>query len=174
MSLASSAVFSEIRASPHPARTLHYAVRAGKVPADGLPEIVTTIWTWDDSPTTGHTAADWLEVFRLAGFFAYPPLVVPQPDGSRVPLQRPNRQVILYRGCKEDRLRRMSWAFKPDMAAQLGKRHVPYGKAALYRGVAEPDAVPAYPERRDEGWTVVIDPAGLTTIERLRDIPAAG
>jgi hypothetical protein len=33
-----------------------------------------------------------------------------------------------------------------------------------------PDAVLAYLERRGEGWTVVINPAGLSQIKRLEEL----
>ncbi len=46
---------------------------------------------------------------------------------------------------------------------------------ALWRGGpvhgdGAPGAILAYLERRGEGWTVVVDPAGLSSIERLGDI----
>jgi hypothetical protein len=57
------------------------------------------------------------------------------------------------------------------MAELLGKRHAWFGTAALYKAAVLPDAILAYLERRGEGWTVV-DPAGLTRIDRLDDLPA--
>jgi hypothetical protein len=51
--------------------------------------------------------ADWVEIFRAAGFLSYPPLVVRQPDGTTVPLARPSSKVTLYWGSLADRMRRM-------------------------------------------------------------------
>ena len=64
----------------------------------------------------------------------------------------------------------MSWASGPALAEELGARHAHFGAAALYQATVAPDAILAYLERRDEGWTVVVDPAGLTSIEKLKDI----
>jgi hypothetical protein len=172
MSADGFAVFSEIRASGHPPLALHDAVGAGRIPASDLPEIIANIWTWDDSPTSDLGEADWLEIFRAAGFFSYPPLVVRQPDGTRVPLARPSSTVTLYRGSLANRMPRMSWTCERDLAEQLGRRHTPYGAAILYKATVEPDAILAYLERRGEGWTVVVDPAALAYIERVGDIPA--
>jgi hypothetical protein len=38
-------------------------------------------------------------------------------------------------------------------------RHAHFNAAALYQATVAPDAILAYLERRDEGWTVVVDPA---------------
>jgi hypothetical protein len=171
MSASGFAVFSEVRTSGQPSLALRDAVRANRIPAGEIPEIIANIWTWDDSPTSDLGEADWLEIIRAAGFFSYPLLVVQQPDGTRVPLARPSSTVTLYRGSLADRMRRMSWTFERDLAEQLGRRHTPYGAAVLYKAAVAPGAVLAYLERRGEGWTVVVDPAGLTSIERLGDIP---
>jgi hypothetical protein len=68
----------------------------------------------------------------------------------------------------------MSWASEPALAEELGARHGHFNAAALYQATVTPDAVLAYLERRDEGWTVVVDPAGLTNIEKLRDMHGPG
>jgi hypothetical protein len=172
MSAAGFAVFSEIRTSGHPPLALCDAVRASRITASDLPEIIANIWTWDDSPTSDLCEAGWLELFRAAGFFSYPPLVVRQPDGTTIPLARPSSAVTLYRGSLADRVRRMSWTSERELAEQLGRRHTPYGAAVLYKAMVAPHTILAYLERRDEGWTVVVDPAGLTSIERIADIPS--
>jgi hypothetical protein len=122
--------------------------------------------------TSFGTAQGWVEIFRAAGFFSYPPLAVRQPDGSQVPLGHPDVQVTLYRGGSSERRRRMSWASDPGLAEELGVRHAHFNAAALYQATVAPDAILAYLERRDEGWTVVVDPAGH--IEKLRDIRGPG
>jgi hypothetical protein len=174
MSAHGFAVFSEIRTSRQSSLALRDAVRTGKIQASDLPEIIANIWTWDDSPTSDLGEAAWLEIFRTAGFFSYPPLVVRQPDGTRVPLGRPRSTVTLYRGSLTDRMRRMSWTFERDTAEQLGRRHTPYGATVLYKARVAPGAILACLERRSEGWTVVIDPAGLASIERLGTYPILG
>jgi hypothetical protein len=174
MSADSAAVFSEIRTTGQPSLALINAVRMGNVPASDLPEIIANIWTWDDSPTSDLGEADWVEIFRAAGFFSYPPLVVRQSDGTTVPLARPSSTVTLYRGSLADRMRRMSWTSERDLAEQLGRRHTPYGAAFLYKATIPPGAILAYLERRGEGWTIVVDPAGLVDIERLTEIPGPG
>jgi hypothetical protein len=68
----------------------------------------------------------------------------------------------------------MSWASEPSPAGEFGVRHAHFDAAALYQAPIVPDAILAYLERRDEGWTVVVDPAGLTNIEKLRDIHGHG
>ena len=65
-------------------------------------------------------------------------------------------------------------AFMPSLAEDLGARHAHFDTAALYRATVVPDAILAYLERRDEGWTVVVDPAGLADIEKLKDILGHG
>ncbi len=164
-------VFSEVRTSGQPPLTLRDAVRAGRIPPSDLPEIIANIWTWDDSPTSQLGETDWLEIFRAAGFFSYPPLLVRRPDGTRVPLARPSSAVTLYRGSLADRMRRMSWTFERELAEQLGRRHTPFGAAILYKVTVAPATILAYLERRGEGWTVVVNPAGLKNIQRLGDIP---
>ena len=64
----------------------------------------------------------------------------------------------------------MSWASEPSLAEELGARHAHFDAAALYQATVAPDAILAYLERRDEGWTVVVDPAGLANTEKLKDI----
>jgi hypothetical protein len=157
-----------------PAQALHDAVRASEVRASDLPEMIASVWTRDDSPTTGLSEAGWVEIFRAAGFFSHPPLAVRQPDGSQVPLGRPDVPVTLYRGSSSERRRHMSWASEPSLAEDLGARHAHFNAAALYQATVAPDAILAYLERRDEGWTVVVDPAGLTNIEKLRDMHGPG
>jgi hypothetical protein len=165
-------VFSGVLGAGVPAQALHEAVRAGEVRASDLPEMIANVWTRDDSPTTGLSVSEagWVEIFRAAGFFSYPPLAVRQPDGSLVPLGCPDVPVTLYRGSSSERKRRMSWASEPTLAEELGARHAHFDAAALYKATVAPDAILAYLERRDEGWTVVVDPAGLTNIEKLKDI----
>lgn len=68
----------------------------------------------------------------------------------------------------------MSWASEPTLAEDLGTRHALFDAAALYKATVAPDAILAYLERRDERWTVVVDSAGLTTIEKLKDIHGPG
>jgi hypothetical protein len=170
MSPAGATAFSEIRASKHPPQALWDALQAAKVPVGDLPEMIANTWTWDDSPTSDLSEASWLEIFRAAGFFTYPPLVVPQADGSRAPLQRPRAPVTIYRGSTADRKCRMSWTSETAMADQLGARHKPYGAASLYKATVAPGAILAYLERRGEGWTIVIDPAELSGIERVRGV----
>ncbi len=179
MSPGAFTVFSGVLGAGVPAQALHEAVRAGKVRASDLPEMIASVWTRDDSPTTGLSEAGWVEIFRAAGFFSYPPLAVPplavrQPDGSQVPLGRPVAPVTLYRGSSPERKRRMSWASDPSLAEELGARHAHFDAAALYQATIAPDAILANLERRDEGWTVVVDPAGLSNIEKLRDIHGHG
>ena len=174
MSAAGATAFSEIRISGQPPVALRDAVRAGRIPASDLPEIIANIWTWDDSPTSALGEADWLEIFRAAGFFSHPPLVHRQPDGTRSPVTRPSSAVTLYRGSLADRMRRMSWTFERDLAQQLGRRHTPYGTVALYKASVAPRTILAYLERRGEGWTVVVDPTGLVDIEHLTEIRGPG
>jgi hypothetical protein len=99
---------------------------------------------------------------------------VRRPDGNQVPFERPGVLIMLYRGSSPERRCRMSWASEPTLAAELGARHAHFDVAALYQATVAPDAVLAYLERRDEGWTVVVDPAGLTNIEKLRDMHGLG
>ena len=167
-------VFSEVLSAGAPAQALHEAVRAGKARASDLPEMIANVWTRDDSPTTGLSEVAWVEIFRAAGFFSYPPLAVREPAGSQVPLGRPDASATLYRGSSSERKRRMSWASEPTLAEELGARHAHFGAAALYQATVAPDAILAYLERRDEGWTVVVDPAGLTNIDKLKDIHGPG
>ena len=157
-------VFSGVLSAGVPAQVLY----------SDLPEMIASVWTRDDSPTTGLSEAGWVEVFRAAGFFSHPPLAVRQPDGSQVPFGRPGVPVTLYRGSSSERRCRISWTSEPALAEELGARHAHFNAAALYQATVAPDAILAYLERRDEGWTVVVDPAGLTNIEKLRDMHGPG
>jgi len=170
MSSAGFSVYSEIRASAYPARSLYSASRAGRIPPGDLPEVIARIWTEHDSATSDVSEDEWIKTFRSATFFTYPPLVTKQPDGSRVSLARPGAAVTLYRGSTPARKHRMSWAYDPAMAELLGRRHARYGAAAVYKATCAPEAILAYLERRGEGWTIVVDPAGLTDIQQLTDI----
>lgn len=76
MSPGAFTVFSRVLSAEVPARVLYKAVRAGKVRASDLPEMIASVWTRDDSPTTGLSEADWVEIFHAVGFFSYPPLAV--------------------------------------------------------------------------------------------------
>jgi hypothetical protein len=167
-------IFSGVLSAGVPAQALHEAVRAGKVCASDLPEMIANVWTRNDSPTAGLSEAGWVEIFRAVGFFSYPPLAVRQSDGSQVPLGRPVAPLTLYRGSSPERKRRMSWACDQSLAEELGARHAYFAAAGLYQVTIAPDAILAYLERRYEGWTVVVDPAGLTNIEKLMDIHGRG
>jgi hypothetical protein len=161
---------SDIRESGRGPQALLDALQAGRIAVGDLPPVIADIWLWDDSPTSDLSEADWIQVFRTAGFFSYPPLLSRRPDGSQAPLEPPGTPVTLYRGSTANRLRRMSWAWIPEPAELLGRRHAHYGAAALYSAVAAPDAVLGCLERRGEGWTIAVDPAGLTDIKRIREI----
>ncbi len=161
LSPAGFSVWSEMSGSGQRPRVLRDAFRAGRIPDGDLPELIAFAWTRDDEPTSDIGEAGWLEIFRHAGFFSYPPI-----SGGR-----PTRAVTLYRGSTAERLRRMSWAAERSVAELLGRRHARNDAAAIYGAVVAPDAILAYLERSGEGWTVVVDPAGLTRIERLEAIP---
>lgn len=136
------------------------ALQSGVIPSADLPELIAFAWTRDDSPTTGVSEAEWIGLFERAGFFAYPP-VSTGPPGS---------PVTVYRGSTAERVARMSWTADRNMAVELGARHTRYGRTWLYEATVRPDAVLAYLERRGEGWTVVINPAGLSQIERREEL----
>jgi hypothetical protein len=137
------------------------AFESGAMPSSDLPELIAFAWTRDDSPTCGVSEAKWIEVFERAGFFTYPPI------GTG----RPSAPVTVYRGATAERAARMSWAAERNMAVQLGARHTRYGRTWLYEATVRPDAVLAYLERRGEGWTVVVNPAGLSQIGRREELP---
>jgi hypothetical protein len=98
-------------------------VQAGRIRAGDLPEMIANTWTWDDSPTSDLSEADWLEIFRAAGFFSYPPLVARQSDGRPVPIERPSAAVTLFRGSTADRMRRMSWTSEQALILVVNLRH---------------------------------------------------
>ncbi len=74
LSPAGIAVMSEMSSSGQRPRVLRDAVRAGRVPDGDLPELIPFAWTRADEPTSDISEADWLEIFRHAGFFSYPPI----------------------------------------------------------------------------------------------------
>jgi hypothetical protein len=125
-----------------------------------LPELITFAWLRDDSPTAEVSEADWLEIFAATGFFSYP--------AGR---HRPTSAVNLFRGARADRRLGMSWAEDRDLAIMLGRRHAWHGQAALYVATVRPSAVLAYLWRAGEGWTVVINPAGVEEISLAEEIP---
>ena len=136
------------------------AFQSGAFQSGDLPELIAFAWTRDDSPTSDVSDAEWIEVFERAGFFTYPP----------VDTGRPPKPLTVYRGSTAERAARMSWAADRNMAVQLGTRHTRYGRTWLYEATVRPDAVLAYLERRDEGWTVVVNPAGLSQIRRREEL----
>ena len=141
-------------------RVLYAAFQAGRMPISDLPELITFAWLRDDSPTSDLSEAEWLDIYSAVGFFSHP-------EGRA----RPDEAVTLYRGASAERLRRMSWADDPHVGAMLGTRHAWHEPAALYAATVMPDAVLAFLGRQGEGWTVVVNPAGLTNIRLLEQLP---
>jgi hypothetical protein len=160
LSEAGIAVMHQLSVSGERPVVLLRAFQSGTVPSGDLPELIAFAWTRDDSPTSGVGDAAWIEVFERAGFFTYPP----------VSTGRPASPLTLYRGSTAERLTRMSWTADRAMAIQLGARHTRYGRTWLYQATVRPTAVLAYLERRGEGWTVIINPAGLSHIERREEL----
>jgi hypothetical protein len=155
------AVMHQLSVSGERPAVLLRTIQSGTIPTGDLPELIAFAWTRDDSPTSGVSEAAWIEVFKRAGFFSYPP----------VSIGRPTSPVTVYRGSTADRMMRMSWTTDRTMAVELGARHTRYGHAWLYEATVRPDAVLAYLERRGEGWTVVINPAGLSEVKRREELP---
>ena len=153
---------SEMSPSRQRPRMLIDAFKAGRIPPADMPELIQFAWTYDDSPTSDLGEAAWIDLFEHVGFFTYPPVQVGRPASS----------TTFYRGTTADRLLRMSWAWQRDVAINAGRRHNGYGTAWLFRAAVRPDAVLAYLYRPDEGWTVVVNPAGLSQIERLEALLA--
>jgi hypothetical protein len=52
------------------------------------------------------------------------------------------------------------------MAELLGRRHARYGATDIHKATVRPDATLAHLERRREEWTIVVDPAGLSSLGR--------
>jgi hypothetical protein len=160
LSEAGIAVMHQLSLSGERPAVLLHAFQSGTIPPADLPELIAFAWTRDDSPTSSSSEAAWIEVFARAGFFTYPP----------VSTGRPASPVTLYRGSTAERVTRMSWTADRNMATELGARHTRYGRTWLHEATVRPDAVLAYLERRGEGWTVVINPAGLSQIKRLEEL----
>jgi hypothetical protein len=53
----------------------------------------------------------------------------------------------------------------------LGTRHAWHVPAALYEATVAPEAILAFLGRQGEGWTVVVNPAGLQGINLLEQLP---
>lgn len=151
---------SEMSPSGQRPRILHSAFLDGRVPTADLPELIAFAWLYDDSPTSDLGEAEWINLYNAAGFFSYP-------DGRT----RPSQAVTLYRGATPDRVRRMSWAERPEVAVTLGTRHRWNGPAALYSATVVPGAVLAFLGRQGEGWTVIVNPEGLSGIQLLNQLP---
>ena len=157
LSEAGTLVMSEMSPSRQRPRVLIDAFEAGRIPSADMPELINFAWTYDDSPTSDVGEVTWIELFEHIGFFTYPPVQV----------GRPASPIAFYRGTTADRLLRMSWSSERGVAARAGKRHTGYGSAWLHKATVHPEAVLAYLHRPDEGWTVVVNPSGLSKIERL-------
>jgi hypothetical protein len=65
-------VLSEMSPSAQRPRVLLDAWRAGRIPAQDMPELIAFAWLHDDSPTSDISEADWLETFAATGFFSWP------------------------------------------------------------------------------------------------------
>jgi hypothetical protein len=160
LSDAGIAVMHQLSVSGERPAVLLRTFQSGTVPSCDLPELIAFAWTRDDSPTSGVSETAWIEIFESAGFLTYPP----------VSIGRPASPVTLYRGSTAERLARMSWTAERKMAMELGARHARYGRTWLYEATVRPEAILAYLERRGEGWTVVINPAELSQIERRDEL----
>ena len=154
------AVMSEMSPSGQRPQVLHAAFQAGRVPVADLPELIAFTWLYDDSPTSNLGEAEWINLYNAAGFFSHP-------EGR----MRPSEAVTVYRGATPDRVRRISWAERRQVAITLGTRHRWNGPAALYSAIVVPDAILAYLGRQGEGWTVVVNPEGLSDIRLLNQLP---
>ncbi len=153
LSVTGMQVMATIRGSASGPTVLSDAFRDGHLRASDLRELIAEAWLWDDSPTSQVPESDWLSMFRAVNFFTYP-----------TPVPAPNQSVTLYRACTEDRARRMSWTGNKALALQFGNRHQRYGVAHLYQSRVSQAHVLAYLCRNDEGWTVVVDPTGLSPV----------
>lgn len=158
LSPAGICVMSEMSGSGQRPRVLRDAVRAGRVPGGGLPELIAFAWTRDDELISDISEADWLEIFRHFGFFSCPPI-----SGGR-----PARAVTLCRGTTADRLRRLSWAAERPVAELLGRRRARYGVAAIYRATVLPSA----PETEPTVYRPVVNRSYLHAPEQSR-LPGA-
>ena len=160
LSGAGIAVMHQLSVSGERPAVLLRAFVSGTIPSSDLPELIAFAWTRDDLPASGASEATWIEVFEYAGFFSYPP----------VSTGRPASPLMVYRGSTAERVTRMSWILDRKMAVELRARHTRHSRAWLYEATVQPDAVLAYLERRGEGWTVVINPAGLSLIKRQEEL----
>jgi hypothetical protein len=160
LSEAGITVMHQLSVSGERPTVLLRAFEAGAIPYGDLPALVAFAWT--RATTRRHLASARRSGSRYerAGFFTYPP----------VGTGRPSASVTVYRGATAERAARMSWAVERNMAVQLGACHTWYGRTWLYEATVRPDAVLAYLERRGEGWTVVVNPAGLSQIERREEL----
>lgn len=146
-------VMATIQTSACRPTLLNDAFRDGQLPVADLRELIAFVWLYDDAPTSQLPESDWLSMFRAVKFFSFP-----------TPVPAPNHSVTLYRACTEDRARRMSWTGDRPLALEFGKRHESYGVAHLYQARVSPPDVLAFMCRNDEGWTVVVDPTGLSPV----------
>ena len=98
-------------------------------------------------------------MFNSVGFFSWPNT-----------LPRPTGDVVVYRASTAEQSERMSWADCSETAQSFAARHRMHGDVALRRATISPDDVLAYLQRAGEGWTVVVDPKGLTDVTILVDL----
>ena len=146
-------VMARIQTSANRPTLLNDAFRDDHLLMADLQELIAFVWLYGDSPTSQLSEVDWLSMFRAVTFFSYP-----------TPIPAPNNPVTLYRACTEDRAKRMSWTGDREVALEFGRRHERYGVSHLYQARVSPGDVLAYLCRNDEGWTVVVDPAGLNPV----------
>lgn len=142
------------------ARHLLNAWQMGGVTVDDLKILITDIWLYLDPPVAPYgplAVAEWLELFRAAGFFMQgPPISVNQEEW------------VLYRAAPENRARSMAWSTSPVMAERFVPRHGRFGSYRIWRAAVDHSAVLAVLFRPSDGtWgtevarEVVIDPAGI-------------
>ena len=103
------------------AAVLLRAFRSGTIPPGDLPELIAFAWTRDDSPTSGVSDAEWIEVFERVGFFTYPP----------VSTRRLASIVTIHRDSTAERASQMSWTADRAWPVELGARHARYGRTWL-------------------------------------------
>lgn len=101
-------------------------------------------------------AANWVQLFRAAGFLTIP-----------YGLPQPSIAMTLYRGATPERRSGMSWTPDITRADQFRQRHSWHGPTAVYKTVVMPEAILALLERKGESPPeAVVDPQMLTAVDQ--------
>lgn len=135
--------------------------REGEIFAEELPACLAYAWTLCEFPGRALGRAEWLELFREAGYHDH--------DGN--PVERPDIAVTVWRGASPDERKRgygMSWSTDRDKAQWFADR---FPGGVLFEAIASPSKILAdyrHDERSES--ELVVSTLGAPVSPKVRQV----